>query len=231
MKQYIKTCSVIVVIILFVLVVLYRINFPGWFSSNSDDWANFVTYVSGIISPIITVIGFVFVIITIKKNDISNEVNHYSRSIDNIEGKINQILDKPVYIKYTNRGTVFPNTIRSSLSCNSKDSEIITISDSIEMNQLNNQMMEIRSLRYLLIMLSKLCYKIIELDKANQEWINIYKIKYYEIVEYVFNDKAYYYAKLLTTKESEDPKRKLFNISQKNIKYLDFYKDKTYMEE
>ena len=218
-KYLLSIISIFLLIISAVLICIYRANFNGDFSNNSDDWSNFVTYFSGFLTPIISIIGFYLVIITIESSDKSNRTNNFVKSIDNLEIQISNILLKKVYIQ-VNNSTAIQENIQSSLMI-TKNSNL-KISDTIDMKHLNNQMQEIYNLRQLLIILSKLLNRIINIDNKNKEWIIIYKYKYSIICTYLLDSETFYLADLL--KRLEEKNEKLFKLSEKDLELLNFYK-------
>jgi hypothetical protein len=211
--------GIFLLIISTVLVCIYRINFNGYFSNNSDDWSNFVTYFTGFLTPIISIIGFYLVLITIESSDKSNRTNNFARSIDNIEIQISNILSKKVYIQVNNSDAIQEN-IQSSLMITKNNN--LKISDTIDMKHLNNQMQEIYNLRQLLIILSKLLNRTINIDQKNKEWTIIYKYKYGSICSYILDSDTFYLANLLNRLEEKN--EKAFKLSEKDQALLNFYK-------
>ena len=71
--------TIILTISIIVPIILYYANFHDYnISKNSNDWANFSTYISGIVTPIISIIS-VIVLLKVNESVKQSNFNIYNR--------------------------------------------------------------------------------------------------------------------------------------------------------
>ena len=221
MKEF-KRSIVFLAIVFTLLFIVYRIQFNGSLSTLSSDWANFTTYLFGIITPLISLFGFYFIMLTLKNTDKHNLIIHYSNTLNQIDGQIDRILNKEIYISFTGSNKI-TKTLRSALRYNKNVKEQISIiSDSRGMNQINSQAIELKKLRYFLIEMSKITNEILKIDRNNKMWTNIYRIKYQEVYNQLTNNDSFYFADKLH--ELDNKENSVYALTEDEKILFDYFK-------
>lgn len=75
------------------LILLYVTEFSGALSPNSSDWANFGSFIGGLLGPFYALLAFIGLIESMRQNQIQKELNSFLESIRLFEKDFNSTLD------------------------------------------------------------------------------------------------------------------------------------------
>ena len=203
-----------VIFIIFVLLLVginfpYVLKFSFHLSNNSNDWANYSTYFSGLLNPLISLFGLYLIIREYGKSiKIRNEDNVIN-IIENIDEDLNIILNYEVFYH------IIPNT----------ENEKMTLIAFLRFSK-KTEFLEIKIFRGGVDVKTKLTFEIVQIisalyllytnvSKLPDEYIEYYNNKYFYILNYLFYEEFY----ATSIINSDDAITQDENV-QKALKYL-----------
>jgi hypothetical protein len=193
-----------------IFLVLYFFRFHYGLSFEQGDWSSFGSYIGGILTPIISITGFYYVVLSIKNTSEERKIDNIKTIIEKTENETDNILNRVVFIEFLESAKMQSHTILSLLRF-SKTSKIYRIYLDIERQmpiQLFKEVNDIRSnLQFIMIRLMELMKTRIDESEVQNEY---YKRKYSSLVTYLSNTDLYYYATKIEVwdKESDDGSEK-----------------------
>jgi hypothetical protein len=96
-KRNIVVISLVIVLILINLP--YIMTFSHGFSDASSDWANYSTFISGLLNPIISLIGIYLIYKEYTKSSANRNEDKLLKRIEFVENDLAKILNRNVYYK------------------------------------------------------------------------------------------------------------------------------------
>jgi hypothetical protein len=186
----------------------------GWNLSNtSADWANFGSYFGGVLSPIFTALGFIFILWQIRDNGKERRVDRLEHLAERLENEIKQILAKEFIDKDSN--TYVVNRLISFQHDFNYEAIFLPNNYSIIKNNLVNLRNSFVALTLILLKMEK--QKGVEAETT----IFYYKVKYSNNVMFLTNYRTFYFANEI---EKYDSSKKLSEMDrQRKQDLIDFF--------
>ncbi len=190
LKNKILLLSFLVLIIIINLPYIYTFN--NGFSNNSSDWSNYSSYISGLINPIISLIGIYLIFMEYTKSIKNRDEDKVLKRLEYVENDLTKVLQQNInYIAINDESTA---TLMQFLRYSKKQKfKSITI--------LRGGMFVSTDLSFDIVKI--FCYLnllFIEINQLDASFQNYYELKYYDLLESLFSD--LFYVENIRNKES-----------------------------
>jgi hypothetical protein len=195
--------------IVFSSVIAILVFFPYFtvnnvLSANQIDWGSFGSYIGGLLGPLISIIGFYYIVKSFRRNSDERLFDNTKEIIRKTEDEIDLILEKQIYINREDDQNIRSLTIYDFMRYKKEIdvSAIYYYDDFKSQTQLYKELHDIRT--YLYFIMSEL--KKIENIRAREcEVLELfYRKKYLPIIKYLFDKEIYALAQLMMTWDKSD---------------------------
>lgn len=197
-KDYTNILIYLFIALLIGINIPYVIAFSFNLSKNSNDWSNYSNYISGILNPIISLVGIFLIIKEYSKSILIRHEDNIMKVVEKLEYDMNKVFDYRIFFHFvagkSDEEIPFVRFLRFKSSIDFLSIKILRGDVKLETKLLFEIMQT--------ILLLNIIFK--NVNKLSEEYVEYYYSKYQYVLDYLFKEEYYAYKIVFIDKAFKD---------------------------